>query len=278
MPQIGCNEPCCVAARADPSRTRLVTSLLVVDPRTGRRWLLDASPDLPEQVELASGHPSTRTGQGSRPQLFDGVFLTHAHMGHYTGLLHVGREAYGARSLPVHTSPRMRAFLEANGPWNLLVETQAIELRTLAEGVPVVLAPGLTLTPIAVPHRDEFSDTLAFIVRGPSRSVLYLPDIDQWERWDRPLEVVLSQVDVALLDGTFFDERELPGRDRSEFPHPPIRATLERLGAAPVELRARVLFTHLNHTNPACDPGSQASAEVRRAGMGVATDGQVIRL
>jgi len=206
------------------------------------------------------------------------VFLTHAHMGHYAGLLHLGREAYGAKDLPVHASARMRAFLEANGPWSLLVESGAIELLTLAAGEAVELAPQLTLTPLAVPHRDEFSDTLAFVVRGPSRSVLYLPDIDQWERWDKTLESVLAEVDVALLDGTFFDECELPGRDRSEFPHPPIRATLERLAAAPQALRSRALFTHLNHTNPARDPRSDAAAEVRRAGLGIAADGQFIGL
>jgi pyrroloquinoline quinone biosynthesis protein B len=172
----------------------------------------------------------------------------------------------------------MGAFLEQNGPWNLLVETGAIELHTLVPGAEVELAPDLTLTPLAVPHRDEFSDTLAFIVRGPSRSALYLPDIDQWERWERPLEDVLAEVDVALIDGTFYDERELPGRDRSQFPHPPMLATLERLRAAPVELRSRVLFTHLNHTNPACDPASDAADEVRRAGLGIARDGLRIGL
>jgi pyrroloquinoline quinone biosynthesis protein B len=278
LPQIGCREPCCEAARAEPERARRVASLLVVDPQSGGRWLIDASPDLREQVELARGHPASRAELGPRPPLFDGVFLTHAHMGHYTGLVHLGREAYGARDLPVHASPRMRGFLEQNGPWSLLAQLGAIELRTLAIGQPLELAPGLTLTALAVPHRDEFSDTLAFVVRGPRRGVLYLPDIDQWERWEVPLETALAEVDLALLDGTFFDERELPGRDRAEFPHPPISSTLERLAGAGAELRARVLFTHLNHTNPACDPDSEAAQAVRRAGMGVASDGQRIGL
>jgi pyrroloquinoline quinone biosynthesis protein B len=278
LPQIGCTEPCCEAARAHPERARRVTSLLIADPRSGQRWLLDASPDLAEQVELARGHPATRKVEGARPALFDGVFLTHAHMGHYAGLLDLGREAYGAHGLPVHASARMRAFLEQNGPWSLLVQTGAIELSTIAPGESIQLAPGLTLTALSVPHRDEFSDTLAFIVRGPSRSALYLPDIDQWERLERPLEEILAEVDVALLDGTFYDERELPGRDRAQFPHPPIEATLERLSAAPLELRARVLFTHLNHTNPACHPASVEAARVLRAGLGIARDGLRIGL
>ena len=278
LPQIGCTEPCCEAARAHPERARRVTSLLIADPRSGQRWLLDASPDLPEQVELARGHPATRKAEGARPPLFEGIFLTHAHMGHYAGLLELGREAYGARGLLVHASARMRAFLEQNGPWSLLLQTGAIGLETIVPGEAIQLAPGLTLTALAVPHRDEFSDTLAFIVRGPSRSVLYLPDIDQWERWELSLEEVLAEVDVALLDGTFYDGRELPGRERSEFPHPPIETTLARLSAAPFELREGVLFTHLNHTNPACDPASDEAARVRRAGLGIARDGLRIGL
>jgi pyrroloquinoline quinone biosynthesis protein B len=278
LPQIGCREACCTAARADPSRSRLVTALLVVDPRSGRRWLIDASPDLDRQVELARGHPPGREEQGPRPALFDGIFLTHAHIGHYLGLAWLGREVYGARDMPVHASERMGAFLRDNGPWSLLVESGAIRLAGLHPGEPVELAPDLSITPFAVPHRDEFSDTLGFVLRGPRRSVAYLPDIDKWERWGVPLAAWLEDVDLALVDGTFFDGGELPGRDMREIPHPFVVETLALLAEAPAELRGRVLFTHLNHTNPLADPASAASARVRAAGLGVATDGQVLDL
>jgi len=278
LPQIGCSCSSCTTARGDPARRRRVSALLVADPRTGRRWLLDASPDLPEQVESARGQPATRRALGPGAPLFEGIFLTHAHVGHYAGLLHLGREAYGARGLCVYASDRMAGFLRDNGPWSLLVDTGAIEIQRLAPGEPVELAADLTLTPTRVPHRDEFSDTLAFVVRGPRRTLLYLPDIDQWERWERPLEQVLAEVDVALLDGTFFDGGELPGRDLSGIPHPFVAGTIERLRAAPADLRARVLFTHLNHSNPLADPASEQCARLRREGMGVAQDGQILEL
>jgi pyrroloquinoline quinone biosynthesis protein B len=278
LPQIGCLDAPCERARRDHARRRFASSILIVDPRSGSRWLVDAGPDLREQTELARHHPIDRLRPGARPLLFDGIFLTHAHVGHYAGLAHLGREVYGARETPVYASPRMREFLAENGPWSLLVETRAIELVTLTAGEPVELAPGLSLTPLTVPHRDEFSDTLAFVVHGPNRALLYLPDIDKWERWNLPFEEVLATVDVALVDGTFFDADELPGRDLAEIPHPFVVETLERLRHAAPDLGRRVVFTHLNHTNAAADPASSAAARIRAAGCRVAREGEIVEL
>jgi pyrroloquinoline quinone biosynthesis protein B len=278
LPQLGCRDAACTASRTDHARRRLVTSLLVADPRSGKRWLFDASPDIAEQVELARGHPrnheSERSAGGSRPALFDGVFLTHAHIGHYSGLLQLGREVYGARGLPVHASARMSAFLASNGPWSLLVDTGAIELRELRPGRPVRLADDLTVEAWTVPHRDEFSDTLAFVIRGPRRALLYLPDIDKWERWDRPLAGALRSVDVALVDGTFHEGGELPGRSMADIPHPFIVETLALARDLPAAERAKLRFTHLNHSNPAADPTGPAAAAVRAAGLAIAADGE----
>jgi len=278
LPQIGCDDAHCRRARQDGGFARLVTSLLLVDPRTGSRWLFDASPDLPRQVERMRGHPSTRALPGPRPALVDGVFLTHAHMGHYAGLLHLGPEAYGARDVPVFATPRMSAYLRTNGPWSLLVEGGTIRPIDLAPGDTRELAPDLSVSAIRVPHREEFTDTVAFLVRGPRRSLLYLPDIDKWERWSTRVEDVLAMVDVALLDASFFDAGEVPGRDLADIPHPFVVESLARFAALPAAERAKVRFTHLNHTNPVVDPESEAAARVRAAGMGVARDGDRFEL
>jgi pyrroloquinoline quinone biosynthesis protein B len=278
LPQIGCERACCASARTDPGRRRRVVSLLLVDPRSGKRFLIDASPDLASQVEVARGHPPNRSAEGPRPALFDAIFLTHAHAGHYSGLLQLGKEVYGARDVPVHASERMGAFLRANAPWSALVDGRNVELLPLEPGRAVTLADDLSILPIAVPHRDELSDTLAFVVRGPRRALLYLPDTDGWERWTEPIEAWIERVDHAFLDGTFFDAGEVPGRDLSEIPHPFIRATLQRFASLPLEQRAKVRFVHLNHTNPACDPDSAERAAIRAAGMEVAGDGELFPL
>lgn len=288
LPQIGCEKPCCEAARVDPARRRLVASLLVVDATRQLRWLIDATPDLPEQWQLAREHPPQRRAPApmgdsvplpeGRPAPFDGILLTHAHVGHYVGLAQLGKEVFAAQQQRVYAGSRMNRFLHATEPWGTLEREGRVYFWPWSIGETQLLTHQVTVEPLAVPHRDELSETLAFIIRGPNRSLLYLPDIDAWERWDRRLADVLAEVDVALIDGTFFDVDELPGRDPSAFPHPTIRHTLKLLAPLPASERAKVLFTHLNHSNPAADPDSAAAAAVRAAGCGVAREGQVIPL
>jgi len=237
----------------------------VVDPASGGRWLVDATPALPRQLaalEAAAG-----------PGL-DGILLTHAHIGHYTGLVFLGREAMSTRALPLHTQPRMAAFLRAHAPWSQLVTLGNVELRVADE---VALAPGLSARALRLPHRDELSETVAWRFQGPRRSALWLPDIDRWEDWTLRLEDVLADVDVAFLDGTFWADGEL-GRDMSEIPHPRVRDTLARLAPLPASERAKVHFVHLNHTNPALDPDSPEAAAIRAAGCAVAEEGQRVDL
>ncbi len=269
-PQAACRRPCCERARRDPSLGHLPCALGLISSATGERWLIDATPALPEQLHRLAAAPPARTDAG-----LDGVLLTHAHMGHYTGLVHLGQEAAHLRGVPVWVMPRMRAFLEASAPWEGLIRGGNLALRDLAAGVPVDLAPDLRVTPIPVPHRDEYSETVAFRIQGPSRTVLWLPDIDAWEAWQIPLEQALAEVDLAWIDGSFFDGSELPGRDLSRICHPHIADTLARLAHASAGLRERVRFVHLNHTNPCLDPHSSAAAAVRAAGCRVGAEGTV---
>lgn len=264
-PQAGCDKTCCRAAWNDPSLRHRATSVAIVDPETDQRWLLDVTPDLVSQLHTL--------GEAS-PGPLSGAFLTHAHIGHYTGLMHFGTEVMGTSALPVHVMPRMKGFLKANQPWSSLVTNGNVALTDLEDGVEVELNARITLTPLQVPHRDELSETVGFVVRGPSKAVLYLPDIDKWNRWSTAIETYVAQVDVALLDGTFYADGELEGRDMSQIPHPFIAESLDRFQKLPADQRGRVRFIHLNHTNPALDPRGQAHAAIEAAGCKVAVEGE----
>jgi pyrroloquinoline quinone biosynthesis protein B len=267
------------AARRDPALRRSVASLLVVDPASGKRWLIDASPDLAPQLDRAEAVAPARAAARVRPPILDGIFLTHAHVGHYLGLAQLGREIYSADRVPLWGSERMRAFLSTNGPWDQLVRLNQIELRPLAPGVAVELAPNLTVTPFLVPHRDEYTDTFGFEIRGPSRAVLYIPDIDKWEKWgDERIEDRIARVDVALLDATFFGDGELSGRAMSEVPHPFVVESLARFAKLSEPERRKVVFTHLNHSNPAALPGTPERRTIEAAGMRVAEEMERIGL
>lgn len=269
FPQAGCRKDCCRSAWSDEPAPRHVACLAIVDPASGERWLIDATPDLPAQLRaLDAAQPTDET-----PGLA-GVLLTHAHIGHYTGLVHVGREVMGARGVPVYAMPRMREFLASNGPWDQLVTLGNIELRPLEADGRVMLNDRIAVTPLLVPHRDEYSETVGFTIVGPRRSVLYIPDIDKWTRWDRRIEELIASVDVAYLDGTFFADGEIPSRNMSDIPHPFIVESMQRFEALPEEERAKIRFIHLNHTNPALQPESAAGRAVESAGMRVASEGE----
>jgi pyrroloquinoline quinone biosynthesis protein B len=264
VPHAGCRQPLCAAARSDPARKRLVASLALFDPAAGKRFLIDATPDFAEQMERLGGRP-------------DGILLTHAHIGHYLGLAQLGREVLGARKVPVYCTPSMARFLRDHKPWSRLVERENIAVREIEPGVEVELTPALRVTAIRVPHRDEDSDTVAFLVRGPDRKVLWLPDIDKWEKWDRSLRELLDDPSLtAFLDGTFFSADEVGGRSLAEIPHPLVPETAALLESEP-RPRARVFFVHLNHTNRLLWDG-EAVSPLETRGFGVATQGQVVPL
>ncbi|HUO85550.1 MAG TPA: MBL fold metallo-hydrolase [Thermoanaerobaculia bacterium] len=274
LPHAGCNREHCVAAARDPSLRRHVASLAIVDPVTDQRWLLDATPDFPHQLRmLDEAYPIDAPSPG-----LAGIFLTHAHIGHYTGLMHLGREVLGSRGVPVFAMPRMKRFLESNGPWDQLVRLGNIAIQPLEEGARVRLNERIAITPFLVPHRDEYSETVGFRIEGPSRTILFIPDIDKWSRWERRIEDLVREADVALVDGTFFDAAELPGRDMSEIPHPFIVESLAAFSALPPEDRSKVVFIHLNHSNPALDPTTGASRVIEDAGMRVAVERERIAL
>ena len=278
VPQAGCDCARCVAARRDPGRRRRVASLALTLPASGHTWLIDATPDLGEQLEVVHRFRAHPAGGPDRHPV-DGILLTHAHAGHFLGLAFFGFEAIDSHDLPVLASPRMAAFLRGNGPWSLLVARRNILLREMTPGEEQILEPGLTVTPLAVPHRDELSDTLGFVVRGPRRTLLYVPDTDSWTAWATPLTEVLrrERVDVALLDGTFYAAGELPDRDVRRIGHPLMTSTVELLRER-VRGGLQVFFTHLNHSNPALDPAGPERRALGAAGFRVLEEGQELDL
>ena len=168
----------------------------------------------------------------------------------------------------------MKTFLTRNGPWSQLVRLNNVDLRTISAGRAFALNQRLSITPFLVPHRDEFSETVGFKIKGPKRSILFIPDIDKWERWSARIESHLRDVDIAFLDGTFYADGELPNRSMAEIPHPFIAESMQRFVKLSAVERQKVRFIHLNHTNPALDPDGKARRSIEAAGMKVAEQGE----
>ncbi len=270
VPQTGCQKSCCEWARAQPNRRRMPACLALIDPQNKMRWVIDCTPDFPAQLALLNNATDPSWGLG--------LLLTHAHMGHYVGLVHLGREVMGADRMPVYCMPQMAVFLKSDAPWRQLVTQGHIEIKDLVHEQSVQLSSNFTITPIQVPHRGEISEAVCFKIESGTQAALHLPDIDNWEQWDKNIEEVLTQVDVAWLDGTFFNMAEVGHRDASVIPHPSIETSLARLAPLDAALKAKVRFTHLNHTNPACNSASDAYEQILAVGCQVAQEGETFAL
>lgn len=265
-PQAGCYKTHCLPGWNDASLRRGATSLGLVNPKSNNKYLFEATPNLPAQLfALEQQAPSERYS-------LDGVFLTHAHIGHYAGLMFFGHEAMGASKVPVYSMPRMQSFLKTNGPWSQLVSYENIELRPLEDQRPVGLG-ALKVTPFLVPHRDEFSETVGYRIDGPSKVAIFIPDINKWSKWDIDLASLVESVDYALIDATFFGDGELPGRDMSKVPHPLVTETMALLNGLETKQKNKVWFIHMNHTNPLLNAKSEEAALVRSKGFNIAVEG-----
>jgi pyrroloquinoline quinone biosynthesis protein B len=268
-PQAGCTAEHCQRHWRGEEKKRQVVSLGLTDQASGQNWLFEATPDFTSQLQQLQ--------QASGSSKLSGIFLTHAHMGHYAGLLQLGREAMGAQGMPVYVMPKMKEFLETNAPWSQLVSLGNIKLVVMEADKSIQLATALWVTPLKVPHRDEFSETVGFRIETAEKSLLFIPDIDKWPLWDRDIRSEVARVDVALLDATFYEDGELPNRNMSEIPHPFVSETISLFSSLSASEKRKVKFIHFNHTNPLIFEGPERE-QVKKLGFGVATEGERIQL
>ena len=272
-PQIGCEKECCKAYWNGKEEKKYVTSLALVDRKTNQYWLFEATPDITQQLHTLQSYLATQPDYSP-----DGIFITHAHIGHYSGLMQFGREAMGAKAIPVWAMPRLDSFIRNNGPWSQLVSLGNIQLQSLHGDSTVVISSSIKVTPIKVPHRDEFSETVGFVIESDKKKILFIPDIDKWEKWEKDIVAAVGKVDMALLDGTFYKNGELPGRDMSEVPHPFVEESLQKFSSLSSAEKSKIVFIHFNHTNPLLKIKSTEKDKVKADGFGVAEERMVIEL
>jgi len=268
-PQIGCVKECCTSLKGNEKR--MVSALGIIEPNSNKNYLIDATPDIENQINLLNQYSKSKN-------LPEGIFLTHAHIGHYTGLMYLGKEGANSQGMKVHVMSRMKKFLESNGPWNQLVENQNIQLNNLNTRDTVMLSAKLKIIPFIVPHRDEYSETVGYKIIGPNRSALFIPDIDKWDKWNSNIVHEISMVDFAFIDGTFYDGAEINHRDISEIPHPFIIETMNELRNISQQEKNKVYFIHFNHTNPALNENSKAYLSILKNGFHVAKEKEVFPL
>jgi pyrroloquinoline quinone biosynthesis protein B len=271
VPQMGCDSPFCRKAWENQKLRQMVSSIALVNPSKKERWIFDATPDLPEQFQVLK----TTTNDFSNN--LSGIFLTHAHIGHYTGLMYLGRESIGAKDVKVYAMPRMKVMLETNAPWSQLVSLKNISLQSLTDRTSVNLSDNFTVQPFLVPHRDEFSETVGYRIFSKTKSLVFIPDIDKWQKWSEKLEDVVKSNDYVLIDGTFYADGEI-NRPMSEVPHPFVSETIELLKELPKSERNKIYFIHFNHSNPLVQGDKAKINELKKKGFKSTFQGQKFEL
>jgi len=270
LPHIGCQHPFCEDS-FNVYEEYYTTSIAVVNSDLKKYILFEATPDITLQLN------NLKKNIFDEFLLPESIYITHAHIGHYTGLMYFGREALGAKDLMVRVLPRMSNFLQNNGPWSQLVDINNIKIKEINFGLSTKELTNIYITPFQVPHRDEYSETAGYIIKGKNKKALFIPDIDKWEKWDRDLSQIVKEFDFLLIDATFYDSKEI-NRDISEIPHPLVTETIALLSGLSIENRNKVYFIHMNHTNMMLDPDSELSRLVLSKGFNIARLGQKLYL
>lgn len=264
-PHLGCKKDCCADLFENPDIKRQVVSLGLIDSKNNKKYLFEATPDISTQLKALKNYLPKNNSE-----VTDGIFLTHAHIGHYTGLMYLGKEAANTNKVPVYAMPKMTNFLTTNGPWSQLVQNKNIALNPLQNEEAVALSSEISVTPIIVPHRDEFSETVGYHIKGPNKTALFIPDIDKWEKWNKNIVDEIKKVDYAFLDATFYSGDEINTRDISQIPHPFIIESLAKFENLSLADKQKVIFIHFNHTNPVIDVESEASKNLIAKGFRIA--------
>lgn len=272
IPHPNCFCKNCMRAIEDRKYRRFAASLAIILPHSKEWHLIDATPDIREQMT------AIQLKYRLQKQLMNSIWLTHAHIGHYPGLMFLGREAIGANGVAVYCGGKMKQLVETHAPWRQLVDLNNINPIEIIQDESMELSSGIEIIPVEVPHRNEFSETFGYWIKGPTRKLLYIPDIDRWEEWDRDIYDMAKEADICLLDGTFYsiEEIEQMGRSYNEIPHPIMTETMDRLQNLVEE--TDIYFTHFNHSNPAIDSKNAEFKEVMNRGFHIAVDGMEIRL
>ena len=270
LPHIGCQHPFC-EDNFNVYEEHYTTSIAVVNSDLKKYILFEATPDITFQLN------NLKRNIFDEFLLPESIYITHAHIGHYTGLMYFGREALGAKDLMVRVLPRMSSFLQNNGPWSQLVDINNIKIKEINFGLSTKELANIEITPVQVPHRDEYSETAGYIIKGKNKKALFIPDIDKWEKWDRDLSQLAKEFDFLLIDATFYDSKEI-NRDIGEIPHPLVTETIDLLSKLNIKNRNKVYFIHMNHTNMMLDPNSELSKLVISKGFNIARLGQKLYL
>ena len=261
MPQAGCNLNCCSEIQTKPELWRSPVSLGIREG--GDLHLIEASRMIGKQLSMVGN------------KIPKSVWITHAHLGHIDGLGQFGTESMNTEKVILHCSEKLSENIENTPSLKLLLENKNVIIGEWG----MIKNGNLKITPIEIPHRDELTDNHALLIEGREEKLLFMPDHDSWNETLKSVKfgtikewLKSWEIDIALIDGTFWNDKEIKRRSQKDVKHPPIEETLERIGVSE-KGDPRIVFVHLNHTNPVFNRETKEYKKVIEMGWEVGTEG-----
>ena len=242
FPHTGCNEQCCKQAWSNFLLRRNIASIAIIDHNVKKYWIIEITPDFKIQYQMITEYLNDQYS-------FSGIFLTHSHIGHYSGLLELGLEVLNTNNIPVYVMPQLLKFLKSNASINFLFQSKNIISLEITENKTNQLSDNLSIASFLVPHRNEMSETVGYNIKTKDTSIIYIPDIDAWSDWDTNIIDVIKKHDLLFIDGTFYNKNELKNRNMKNVPHPSVLESMELFKDLDYRDKNKIYFTHLNHTN-----------------------------
>ena len=267
-PHTGCLNDCCKEAWKNHSLRKNVASIALIDHQYKKYWIIDITPDFKTQYQMINKYLNDS-------YKFSGIFLTHSHVGHYIGLLELGLEILNTKNIPVYAMPKLLKFLKNNDSINFLFKSNNIKPIEIRENKKINLADGLIISSFLVPHRNEMSETVGYNIRTKNNSIVYIPDIDDWSDWNQNIISVIKDNDLMLIDGTFYDKKELNFRRVEDVPHPSILESIKLFKNLDKRHKKKIYFTHLNHTNKVLQKKSDEYKNLSNSSFNVLEDKQL---
>ena len=173
--------------------------------------------------------------------------------------------------IDVLAPPGVCGFMENNMPFKELILRKNILLNSITPGQEISIFEDCSIAPFQVPHRPDAITTYAYLIKRNKgqETILYMPDTDEI---NEEIVDLAGKCDIAIIDGTFFSREEISTRDINEIPHPFIQDSIKLF----TKMGTRVIFTHINHTNPVNDPVSEASGKVLESRYEIARENMVL--
>ena len=279
FPQWNCRCRVCEAARAGERARPRTQSSIAIRGDGGPWFLVNASPDLREQLEALDAP------DGVRASPIAGVLLTDAEIDHTAGLL-LMRES-GTPLRLFGEAGIARALSDGYPVLRVLERYSGTEWHTLERGRSQPLAgSSLAVEPFAAGgdaprYFDGDLEASGFVFTDGDRTVTYVPGL---ARLDENVIARLAASDVVLVDGTFWHDDDLARRgiasDRTarDMGHVPLAGPGGSLAVLARLERPRKVLVHINNTNPILLEDSPEHEQVVRAGVEVAYDGLEVEL